>query len=299
MRRPFLAAAALLVLVALVVVWWRAQPEPAPPDRGNAPAERTMRRPRSAPPPAGMAVDAAPSWPPYAEATELTGRVVDAIEHVAVAEATVTAWSVAGEPLDETATDDEGLFTLHTDETVSEVTASAPGFALARQRAPRASGIVLALNPSVRISGRVVDEHGSPVAAAQVWVADSDRGDAVESGLSETDAQGAFEVPDAPMGKLVAYAKHPAYVQGQTAVGSLGPGRERDGVEIVVADTGALRGRVLDARGTPAADAVDLDMSDLISRIRGPTGTTVSLLIERPGNAQPFLVDVVRAQIRT
>lgn len=42
-----------------------------------------------------------------------------------------------------------------------------------------------------------------------------------------------------------------------------------------------------------------MSLADAVERIRGPVGTTVTLLVEREGNLQPFAIDVVRENIRT
>lgn len=41
-----------------------------------------------------------------------------------------------------------------------------------------------------------------------------------------------------------------------------------------------------------------MSLADAIERIRGPVGTTVTLLVERDGNLEPFALDVVREKIR-
>lgn len=41
-----------------------------------------------------------------------------------------------------------------------------------------------------------------------------------------------------------------------------------------------------------------MSLGDAVDRIRGPVGTTVTLLVEREGNLEPFVIDVVREKIR-
>lgn len=52
---------------------------------------------------------------------------------------------------------------------------------------------------------------------------------------------------------------------------------------------------ILEVDGEPT---VSMPLGDLIARIRGPLGTTVTLLLERSGNLEPLRIDVVREKIR-
>jgi carboxyl-terminal processing protease len=46
------------------------------------------------------------------------------------------------------------------------------------------------------------------------------------------------------------------------------------------------------------ADVRGYNLNDVVPLIRGPRGTTVRLTIERPGNAEPLLFELIRAEIR-
>lgn len=82
--------------------------------------------------------------------------------------------------------------------------------------------------------------------------------------------------------------------------------RDDDGGHYVVRST--LPGSPAEAAGLRPHDrivAIDgaatdgMEMDDLVGRIRGPVGTTVSLTIVRAGNVEPFQVDITREKLRT
>lgn len=256
-RRTFLAVG-ISSGIALGILWqrpWSAEPDPA--ESGT----RSRHRPRAAVERtwSGEAEEAAAGDEADVEEISVRGRVYDAIDGTPIADAIVTLSTIGSETLDEVASGERGEFALRGSAAASELSASAPGYALhsvqLRGRDP-GEEIEFALDPAVHVRGRVVDERGEPIAGAEVWITDEEPGRwDVTSGVSTTDARGDFEVPDAPMGRLVAHARHASHAPGEAEVGNVGPGGRRDGVEIVLAMGGIVAGRVREASGAPAAGA--------------------------------------------
>ncbi len=108
--------------------------------------------------------------------------------------------------------------------------------------------IVFTLAPAARVSGRVVDEAGAPVAAVGVRLPNRD-------GDTRTDPEGAFAI-----GGLEARSHRLRVVDGsvelaELRVDGLAPGEHREGLELVVPRRLHLAGRVVTATGEPAAYA--------------------------------------------
>ncbi len=131
------------------------------------------------------------------------------------------------------------------------------------------------LDPGVAVSGRVVDSEGAPVAGAEVWVrahgvARSRPGAGAPAAISGED--GRFELLDRWPGERV------SVVARKGGFGSAGLAE----VEVPPAEPlllqlpalGRVTGRVLDARGEPAAATVSI-VSDLRSR-GGGLGSVLS-----------------------
>lgn len=197
---------------------------------------------------------------PVVASGDVRGRVVDAATGEPIANADVTLRDDGGEILDETTSESDGNFRL-APTSAPVIAAQALGYAFFAQPVIHGGApLVLALDGAVSIKGRVVDGHGDAIADADVWIEDregeGERSPTPVSSTTRTRADGSFEVRDAPSGRLVAWARHPAHAQGQTRVGVLGPGKRKDGVEITLAEGGAISGRVVTADGRGVAGAL-------------------------------------------
>ncbi len=121
--------------------------------------------------------------------------------------------------------------------------------------APETStGLVIVLKRHARVTGRVVDSAGRPVAGASI-----DGGARCES-----DETGAFELGEVSPGRVRVAARAGGYVPSEPRRLVLEPGEERAGVELVLGLSGTIEGVARGRDGTPAAgERVD---------VRGPTG---------------------------
>jgi len=189
------------------------------------------------------------------EAGAVEGRVVDAIDGRPIEGATVTLRSAGGSALDETSSEEDGRFWFAETGEADVVVAAAPGYAIGAKDLGEGE-IVLELDGAVKIAGVVVGPGGDPVADAEVWIEDRERAyfQPAVSTTVKADVEGRFVIEDAPSGTLIAHAVHPKFAEARLELGGLGPGRQKEGVRIDMADTGALSGRVVDESGSPVAD---------------------------------------------
>ncbi len=161
--------------------------------------------------------------------------------------------------------------------------------------------------PGGAVSGRVVDEFGAPVANAEVFVGPSltyllqaIRNQDVFLERRFTDGDGRFELEAVPAGAVLSVlaldgATHPGFLE----FGPLRPGREAD-LQVRLAETGGLSGRVETASGEPAARAevlaVPLDFRLLPAVVRDlaawttRTGADGAFRFDRLPRRQYFLV---------
>ncbi|HVO30739.1 MAG TPA: carboxypeptidase regulatory-like domain-containing protein, partial [bacterium] len=200
--------------------------------------------------------------PPAHDGDAVRGKVVDAVSGAPIGGADVTLRATDGSVVDEAATGADGVFSFpHArGETIA---AEAKGYAMAATEIPAGSGasrVVLALDGAATVRGKIVDAAGRAVDGADVWVEDveglGDRWPAPTSGTVHSGADGTFAIRDAPAGRLVVHATHPAHASGSVAVGVLGPGRTKDGILLTLADGATITGRVTNPDGTPAAGAL-------------------------------------------
>ena len=130
----------------------------------------------------------------------------------------------------------------------------APGHAFTQIAGSGATGHVdVKLHKGIAIEGRVIDEHGKPIAGAHVttagvWMLPSG-GSPVTS-----DAKGAFTIPALPAGSHVLQANDGEHAPGRSAPVTVAE-RPVSGVEIVMRDGGVVTGTVVDDTGKPAAYA--------------------------------------------
>ncbi|HEX6883442.1 MAG TPA: sigma-70 family RNA polymerase sigma factor [Planctomycetota bacterium] len=112
----------------------------------------------------------------------------------------------------------------------------------------------LTLAPGLTVAGRVLDPRDAPVAGAEIWLTSEHRDWLAMSAVAVTDAGGRFRVRDVPAGQSLgatARGHAPSALLDLDLVDALLELELRLGT-----DGGGLAGRVLDARGAPAADAV-------------------------------------------
>ncbi len=128
-------------------------------------------------------------------------------------------------------------------------TAEVPGVKLP------AEPLAVTLQPAIRVSGRVVDPGGEPVPRAQVMAfAERQRGGARAmrtGGRAQSDEEGRFVIEEVEPGTLrvtaTAEGRQPAELGGIAAP----PGRDVEGLELVLAPGATVEGRVTDADGRP------------------------------------------------
>jgi uncharacterized GH25 family protein len=116
----------------------------------------------------------------------------------------------------------------------------------------------LVLAAGAPVVGRVVDDHGTPVAGARVtfhgasdWSQQADdRYDAVTSGTD-----GVFKFAAMGAGSFRFSAAHPEFAPGSSAMITLDGKTERTGVEVVVTAGAVVRGRVVDVNKQPVVSA--------------------------------------------
>jgi protocatechuate 3,4-dioxygenase beta subunit len=162
-----------------------------------------------------------------------------------------------------------------------QVVAIAPGHA--RGIAPlvvRASDmkLELVLGSGANVRGKVVDEHGGPVADARVafqgasdfLVRADPRYDGVTSG-----SDGSFELAAMGAGSYRFTASHPSYAPGASEIVTLDGKTERTGVTIKLSAGATVRGHVLDTAKHPVAGA----------RVRLVASSRRSMMFEAPREA--------------
>lgn len=115
--------------------------------------------------------------------------------------------------------------------------------------------VELRLDPGVSVSGIVVDDRGTPVPSASLWVSDRPRHVWSGSVVGETDADGHFSLRGLhPMSLVSAFAPGRAPAPLQT----IGTESGRHLRFEVSREVGSLSGRVVDPAGRPIAAAVVL-----------------------------------------
>lgn len=141
------------------------------------------------------------------------------------------------------------------------------GFAPARVyglRAPTTEAVEVVLSPASRVSGRVVDLQGNPVAGAAVVVRPVrflalGGGQAVTTtgssgGRTSSGEDGAFVVEEVEPGKADLAAEALGMREKVLRL-ELPPGEDLEGVEVVLEEAAAVSGRVLTEDGEPAIGA--------------------------------------------
>lgn len=126
-----------------------------------------------------------------------------------------------------------------------------------RVKVPPAEPLRLTLQAAARLSGRVVDDQGTPVGVAPVWIlpADGDRFGDVASLFTETDEEGKFVFETLEPGKVGVRANARGYLTSEARYVEVAVGREVSGVELVVKRGAVIEGIVTTSAGAPAAGA--------------------------------------------
>jgi protocatechuate 3,4-dioxygenase beta subunit len=134
--------------------------------------------------------------------------------------------------------------------------ASAPGVAV-----PTPTPLRIVLRPTARVSGRVVDPDGKPVAGATVAVSEggrelsSSRLMGVEPKQGVADDEGGFVFADVAPGPFGLSAEAPRHQSAELRGLEVKPGQELAGLEIVLPPGASVEGRVLSPEGDPVPNA--------------------------------------------
>ena len=139
----------------------------------------------------------------------------------------------------------------------ARVEVEAPGFALGSRELTLNSvypGVGLRLQPEAVLAGRVMDETGAPVRGAVLEARPENDPTRVEPlRRVQGDAQGGFVVHGLPRGSYALSARAPLHELA--VVPKAGAPSPREGVQVVLVRTSALRGEVRLADGSPAVAA--------------------------------------------
>ncbi len=134
--------------------------------------------------------------------------------------------------------------------------ASAPGVAV-----PTPTPLRIVLRPTARVSGRVIDADGKPVAGATVAVFEDARGLSssrsmgVDPKQGIADDEGGFVFADVAPGPFGLSAEAPRHQSAELRGLEVKPGQELAGLEIVLLAGAAVEGRVLSPEGSPVPNA--------------------------------------------
>lgn len=165
----------------------------------------------------------------------------------------------------------------------ADVTVRREGYAaqtLARIDVPPWEPLRIVLEPSARVSGRVVDERGDAVPGAVVTVraADAVLPVGMDGRLVDADASGAFELHDLAAGRLALAAMARGYLTSEAVLLDLAARSSIDDVQLTVRRGASIEGRVVTPSGQPA-------MAARVS-LRGPLRPDQMLEREVAGFAQ-------------
>ncbi len=116
--------------------------------------------------------------------------------------------------------------------------------------------LLFVLGPAARISGRVLDARGDPVAGASVTekIAFATGFGYITSDSSETDADGRFE-HELRAAETRLYAVKDGHPPSEPVELQVGPGEDIDGLVLRLQESCRVEGRVLDEHGSPVPGA--------------------------------------------
>jgi len=135
-------------------------------------------------------------------------------------------------------------------------------------RPPLEEPVKVVLSPALRISGRILDEKGDPIAAAQAVL----RRDDGIAGVGSTDGEGRFTLEAVPSGRLALDASAQGYLPVRMEKIEMADGVSLEGLEIVLPRGAALEGTVFTPDGSPAAGA-------MVSALPAPGGRMSALFV--------------------
>jgi protocatechuate 3,4-dioxygenase beta subunit len=128
------------------------------------------------------------------------------------------------------------------------------------QVTPPSEPLAVTLHPALRIAGRVVDPDGDPVARARLMLSTEwQRGGSRamrSSGQTESDEQGRFLFEDVEPGTLRLTASAEGRQSAELGGIAAAPGKDVEGLELVLAPGATVEGRVTDAAGRPVPDVM-------------------------------------------
>lgn len=189
------------------------------------------------------------------EVDGVRGLVVDAVTGAPVsAEVRLLLLS---EPVDVVWSDADGQFEFPPGgPEFDRLAARSQGYATAVRTAQPGEEMQVVLDRAVTVRGRVVDDARAPIQDAWVVVSDVEGFEwpRPQSSRARTDANGAFEIADAPPGGLLVEAGAAGFTTESAKAGALGPGRTAEPVEITLHAAGSIAGRVT-SRAQPVAGA--------------------------------------------
>ncbi len=127
-------------------------------------------------------------------------------------------------------------------------------------RAPTERPLRIVLHPRSSVSGRIVDEDEKPVAHAPVvWQLQRSGQDASWMAAGESvaaDGDGRFLLRDVLPGSIALHVHAPGFQPAELDDLEIPPGKDVEGLEIVLHRGAAVAGRVLDSEGEPEVGAL-------------------------------------------
>jgi protocatechuate 3,4-dioxygenase beta subunit len=172
----------------------------------------------------------------------------------------------------------DGSFTVRglTPGATAEVTVRREGFVtqtVTHVELPPAAPLRIVLEPSARVSGRVVDDRGEPIAGATVTVRAPDAALPVglEGRLVETDVAGTFVLLDLAAGPIAISAMARNHLSSEPLLLDLGARADVQDVELTLRRGATIEGVVLTSSGQPATAA----------RVTLNSGITPERMLER------------------
>jgi protocatechuate 3,4-dioxygenase beta subunit len=126
-------------------------------------------------------------------------------------------------------------------------------------KVPSEEPVRVVLEPGVKLSGRVVDEAGRAVAEARVMVFEEGRGPGRMmpgrlTGSASSDAEGHFTVENQKPGQMTVKAQARGFITAESSV-EVPPGRDVEGVRLVMRTGATIVGRITGPDGSPLAGA--------------------------------------------
>ncbi|MEO8504007.1 MAG: carboxypeptidase-like regulatory domain-containing protein [Acidobacteriota bacterium] len=146
---------------------------------------------------------------------------------------------------------------------------------LSRVAVPSEAQVRLVMAPRVHIRGRVLDDQSRPLGDARIDLEAGDQtGASTESWggpwVARSGSDGAFDLADVPTGAYDLFASLTGFLAAEVGDIQVLPGKDVDGLEVVLRAGGAVHGTVYDYDGTPLPG---ISVSAGVS----PSGTTTGV----------------------